>query len=420
MKKFREGYLFFCLVLFFFGCNKVDGVPQGNKMGEQECVVTQKIDIPIAEVPEKPTEGNDVLSEEVILKNVYTLVEQKNYPMAMSILLKNPNTPQIKKLLEELQYLMSGEYILNLGYGSFAAVNKEGNVVFRLYDDQRFGDKEKMTTFQNGKSLHETISGDVAVLGWDGSMVTTQIETGHYANDRMVTWVEQWKKDVSLPKITHLDIAGNSFLVQDESGGLYYFDQNGNLEADITKKIEKMTDIVDMEICREGIVVLCSDGTVEYVGDTEGGSVLPSSKSAFLKTINGWTDIVDIDSLIGDFVAGLKADGTVVVSDNWVGEASFHDVKNWTDIIAISVGFQSIMGLKRDGTVVYSGHVTEAQKTASEWNDIVAVSASFQSCLGLKADGTLVIAGEGPKGQTIPDLSEYKELYVPMMESLEE
>ncbi|MDD6034921.1 MAG: hypothetical protein PUC30_01815 [Lachnospiraceae bacterium] len=88
----------------------------------------------------------------------------------------------------------------------------------------------------------------------------------------------------------------------------------------------------------------------------------------------------------------MRADGTVLISDNWVGEGSFHDVKNWTDIIAISVGFQSIMGLKRDGTVMYSGHVTEAQKTALEWQDIVAVSAGFQTCLGLKSDGTLVIA----------------------------
>lgn len=414
-------------LLFADGCEKLETIAihmsSGGAVYANNCESLKRIssyDGKLGAVYTSETPNLDgALTEEDILKEVYELIEQKNYPMAMSILLKNHSTPQTKKLLEELQYFISGDYILNLGYGSFAAINKEGNVVFRFYDDQRFGDKGKLTTFQNGKSLYETISCDVAVLGWDGSMDTTQIESGHYAGDRLVTWMEQRKNDASLPKIIYLDVEGFSFLAQDEIGGLYFFNHNGDLEEDITKKVQEMTDIVDMAICRNGIVVLHSDGTVEYVGNTDGGSVLSSSMSVFLMKINGWTDIIDIDS-DGSIVAGLRADGTVVVSDNWEGEGSFHDVKKWTDIIVISVGFQSIMGIKRDGTVVYSGHVTEAQKTASEWNDIVAVSASFQSCLGLKADGTLVIAGEDPDGQTIPELSEFKDLYIPTIENQED
>ena len=418
MRRLQIMGLLFSIVFLLSGCKGTDGIIQGNESEVSENVVTQKTEISLTEIPAEPTgELKEAWTEEQVLEKTYALIEQKDYPMAMSILLKNPRTQQTNELLKELQYLISGEYILNLDYGSFAAINKEGNVVFRLYDEQRFGDEEKVKRFQNGKSLHKTYLEGVAMLGWDGNMETSQTESGYYAYDRLVTWMEQRRNDPNLPKIVYLDTAGNSFLARDEKGELFYYDPNGDPADDIVDRIEALTDVVDMEICQEGVVVLCSDGTVDYVGRKDKASYIPYSMSSFFENINGWTDIVDIDSSIGDFVAGLKADGTVVISAEWVGEGSFVDVKNWTDIIAISVGFQSVMGLKKDGTVVYSGHVTEAQKAASEWKDIVAVSANFQTCLGLKADGTLVIAGENTKGEAISELFELGDLFIPVVEN---
>lgn len=82
--------------------------------------------------------------------------------------------------------------------------------------------------------------------------------------------------------------------------------------------------------------------------------------------VSGWTDIVAI-SAGSDSTVGLKADGTVVaVGDNEYGQC---DVSDWTDIVAISVDDHTV-GLKKDGTVVAVGENKYGQCDVSGWTDI--------------------------------------------------
>ena len=130
-----------------------------------------------------------------------------------------------------------------------------------------------------------------------------------------------------------------------------------------------------------GMVALKKDGTVLAV----------NSDGSILRETGCWRNIVAV-SVCGDYadtVVGLKKDGTVVVAgDRWY--STKFDVSNWRDIVAISVCENHIVGLKKDGTVVATG---EKKCDVSHWRDITAV-AMGDCVVGLKKDGTVVVASE--------------------------
>ena len=112
-----------------------------------------------------------------------------------------------------------------------------------------------------------------------------------------------------------------------------------------------------------------------------------------------WKDIVAIEEE-NDFTLGLKADGTVAVTqtisnpdpETYHGEC---DVEAWTDIVAISANYAHSVGLKSDGTVVTTKYTGEqkyynGQCEVSDWTDIIAISAGTYHTVGLKSDGTVV------------------------------
>lgn len=92
----------------------------------------------------------------------------------------------------------------------------------------------------------------------------------------------------------------------------------------------------------------------------------------------------------------------------------YHQAAGWTDIIAISKSYFTLLGLKRDGTVVIAGAVGKGQEEVADWTDIVAVAAGDDVHIGLKSDGTLALAGE--KEEWWEDAATIKDLYVPTIE----
>ncbi|MCL1866833.1 MAG: RCC1 domain-containing protein [Oscillospiraceae bacterium] len=87
----------------------------------------------------------------------------------------------------------------------------------------------------------------------------------------------------------------------------------------------------------------------------------------------------------GNVTIGLRADGTVVV-----GHSSplrdYYDVQYWTDIVAVAGEIFNVVGLKSDGTVVYSG----LERKVENFTDIIQISAEYDTIAGLKSDGTVV------------------------------
>jgi alpha-tubulin suppressor-like RCC1 family protein len=68
-------------------------------------------------------------------------------------------------------------------------------------------------------------------------------------------------------------------------------------------------------------------------------------------------------------------------------------VSGWTDIVAISLGAEHIVGLRSDGTVVATGANGWGQCNVSGWTDIVSISAGAYNTMGLRSDGTVVAVG---------------------------
>lgn len=124
-------------------------------------------------------------------------------------------------------------------------------------------------------------------------------------------------------------------------------------------------------------VGLRTDGTVIAVGDD---SITQSG-------IHQWTDIVSI-AAYSISAAGLRKDGTVLYT-GWFGV----DTTHWKDITAIALGDSHILGLRKDGTVLAAGDNFYGQCDVSTWRDIIAVAGGENHSVGLKKDGTLVTAG---------------------------
>ena len=107
----------------------------------------------------------------------------------------------------------------------------------------------------------------------------------------------------------------------------------------------------------------------------------------------------------GNHTVGLQSDGTVfAVGKNADGQC---DVREWTDIVAISAGEHLTVGLKSDGTVVAVGD----NDYVSEWADIVAISAGYYHTVGLKSDGTVVAVGKNADGQC--DVDSWTDIKLP-------
>ena len=104
-----------------------------------------------------------------------------------------------------------------------------------------------------------------------------------------------------------------------------------------------------------------------------------------------WNSVAERESIVAknSTTVGLKTDGRVVVAGEYSDR--YHSVSDWTDIVAISVGYQHIVGLKSNGTVVAAGRNQEGQCDVAGWTNIVAISAGTSHTVGLKADGSVVV-----------------------------
>jgi len=165
------------------------------------------------------------------------------------------------------------------------------------------------------------------------------------------------------------------------------------------------SNIIDVEAIFGKIYGIKADGSVVVYGsDYDGITLLNHAK---------WTDIVAIETrTYGDMwcAFGLKKDGTVAMAGSAyksrVGEL------NWRDITAIGVG-SCTAGLRKDGTVVIAEHPLEKPvdwSAVKGWRDIVDISVGYEYMIGLKADGTMVAAGSD---SYIEEISSWSNVRIP-------
>lgn len=95
----------------------------------------------------------------------------------------------------------------------------------------------------------------------------------------------------------------------------------------------------------------------------------------------------NIDSLVARYNDGwlvVRPDGTIAASENSADER--HIVANWKNIVAIKNKWKSVIGVKKDGTVVTIG----IENSYARHKDIVSISKGYgSSFIGLRRDGTV-------------------------------
>ena len=129
-----------------------------------------------------------------------------------------------------------------------------------------------------------------------------------------------------------------------------------------------------------------------FVGVKKDGNVLSASyfTDVQITEANKWKGIVEV-SVGFELLAGLKKDGTVVYESKY--DWGFN-VNYWQDIVTISVGSTHLVGLKSDGTVVATGSNIFGETDLTGWKDIVRIATGDGITVGIKSDGTVVYAGK--------------------------
>lgn len=208
------------------------------------------------------------------------------------------------------------------------------------------------------------------------------------------------------------------------------FDYVAALFADGTVKIQGYNDqkygdkYIDCTGWQD--IVYIDAGYRILVGLDKQGNIFASGRGAreILDSINSahdkWKDIVSI--AVGEmegkpaFLAGLKADGSVVVAgDIGLGIA---DAEKWKNIRQIAAGDYHLVGLTTDGKpvgvfnaypeIIKDRKAASACCTFSGWSGVKLekITAGNGTTLGMSSDGTLYSCGYDHQGQ-IPKSGEW-------------
>lgn len=147
--------------------------------------------------------------------------------------------------------------------------------------------------------------------------------------------------------------------------------------------------------CRQAIRRLMlsttlSAGINASAGITEGGRIAFSGRTVLTpEDVKDWSEIVSI-SIKGSYAIGLKIDGSVVLG----GSTDYRlDTSTWENIVAVSAGDLYVVGLKEDGTVLAMGHNGDHQVEIENWKNIVSISTGWRLTAGIDIDGKVHLAG---------------------------
>lgn len=188
-----------------------------------------------------------------------------------------------------------------------------------------------------------------------------------------------------------------SFFVKDNYMPHGYSAKDGILYRFNSKGGDTVTlepDLVDVADFYNGIYYVRADGTAVYKKLSSGYK--SNSEKRANESFNTWKDVVSLDTTGQglDYLIGLDRNGKVLIASTDApsekedsSDYAIRKATQWTDIIDIAAGDGIVAGLKADGTVVVAGKYYKGE--CDGWRDIVAIAADRSVIIGLKADGTI-------------------------------
>lgn len=297
---------------------------------------------------------------------------------------KRAHLQRLTQKRNELKELHARAYIavakFSSEYGIYAEIVDNGSVtVFKRGD---------VIAGYNWRKVNSTFKG--ITFYTDGT-----VRSGHHGcNETIAKW-----KDI-------IDIVGsNRDTTYGDIGWVAGLKSNGSViycSYNTYGALDKSRVVVENAIAIVGdgnekggcLFALNLDGTVTelHVGEED---------IEFGDDISNWDNIVaiaegqDWDGV--RILAGIRLDGTVVATATDNHQAIPRKISDWRDIIDIRVGYDCVLGLKRDGTVVAasmgSGRRESIVREVEKWRNIIAITTGEWGVAGLQSGGTILAAG---------------------------
>jgi hypothetical protein len=156
---------------------------------------------------------------------------------------------------------------------------------------------------------------------------------------------------------------------------------------------EQLSHVTAMTNTEYRLLLLTDEGRVYAAGFADSEVFYPEPEW------EKWTDVVSIDAGISTFTGGrpyqftfaaVRKDGTVLAAPEQLADM----LSAWQDIRKICIGYQWVLGLKGDGSVVILAPGGTKTPDVSGWTGITDIGNGGDYIVGVKADGTLLFAGE--------------------------
>ena len=134
-------------------------------------------------------------------------------------------------------------------------------------------------------------------------------------------------------------------------------------------------------------------GNNHSVGLLDDGTVIASGKNDRGQCdVNDWKGVKQIVAA-ADHTIALLTDGTVIGCGN-LGTMRLDALKDST---AIATGEQHAVGLMENGCVVNTGADVAGLSDVERWHDMIAISAGFATTIGVRADGRVFVTRDKHK-----------------------
>ncbi|MBR6537955.1 MAG: hypothetical protein IKT67_12230 [Lachnospiraceae bacterium] len=175
---------------------------------------------------------------------------------------------------------------------------------------------------------------------------------------------------------------------------------------------EELTGVVEITAKTNGVIAgLKEDGTLVM---TEVSDVLRKKK------LDTWPEKLKQIAAGYNFFVGLKLDGTVI-SEGVEQEYLINTIEQWSGIVKIAVGNETVVGLRGDGTVVAvcPGRSDVGQCDVDDWTNVIAINTNGSVTVGITKNGKVLMAGAVPEiVKELPERYNYEEIKTVFLEYL--
>ncbi|MBQ3757351.1 MAG: hypothetical protein II873_09575 [Oscillospiraceae bacterium] len=243
------------------------------------------------------------------------------------------------------------------GYGFIAGLRSDGTVVAELSEDYYYPEKVDVSSWKNIKKIS---GGGSILIGLknNGTVVWTGEDLGEQSHDAVTAW----------KNIVDLSSTGVHTIGVRKDGRVEY-------TGDVFFDGDYLSSLRGVKTVQ---AVVCSAGTMT-LAFAKDGTLINDGRSYQAVASSGW------------LTTGIREDGSVYF---WGIDAQTlqPEMTLWRDIKQVCPGDTGAVGLKKDGSLVFTSTALSRCREALTWKNIDRLI--WGECLiGIRKDGTVIATG---------------------------